>query len=109
MRISLIRQRILSSPSGAPSIKVHIRKLELANLCLAQSAAVVIHSLVDALDVHVFGLGTGNRERHRLKGAYLGDNLQKKRQHPAAKAWLAVSVPPILLVLRPGKMVEELF
>src|SRR5579872_709545 len=68
---------------------------------------VVVHGFVDALDVHVLRLGGGNLKSDRPERAHLGNDLQNKRQYAAPKARLAVTISPLLLVLRPRQVVEK--
>src|SRR5579859_1720319 len=107
MSVSLVRQQIFSSAGFPARVDVQISERELPSPFFLQQTAIRIHGLIDALDVHILGLGGGNLEGYRFKRTHFRNNLQEERQHASAKAWPAVSLAPFLLVLSPGKMVEK--
>ncbi len=67
---------------------------------LPQELAIIIDRLIDAADIHIFGLRGRNLEVERFERAKLWEYLQNGGQYARANARPAISLAPLLVVLR---------
>src|SRR5579864_9466389 len=107
MRIGRVGERILCRSGVAARVTVGVWKIKLAALDLMQQGMVIVHGLVHALDVHVFGPSGRDLEIESGGRATLGKDAQKKRKDPGSQSWPPISFAPLFFVVRAGHAVQE--